>query len=84
MHVASAMSLRLVPRCFDAFWHEETRLWHLLLEDLTDSHIIASTWPLPPTLEQCQAIVRTRARFHAEWWDDPRLVEKVSRIGLWS
>ena len=79
--VASVMLSRMVPRCFDALWEEETRSWHLLLEDLTDSHIIASTWPLPPTLEQCQTIVRVRARFHAEWWDDPRLGKTV---GSWS
>jgi hypothetical protein len=79
--VAAAMSSHLVPRCFDAAWNEETQAWHLLLEDLTDSHVIASTWPLPPTLEQCRTIVRARARFHAEWWDDARL---GATVGSWS
>ena len=79
--VAAAMRTRLTPRCFDAHWDEEKNAWHLLLEDLTDTHVIATTWPLPPTFEQCQAMVRTRARFHAEWWDDPRL---GTTIGTWS
>ena len=78
--VASAMSDHLVPRCFDAQWASDTGAWHLLLEDLTDSHAVATRWPLPPTLEQCESIVRARARFHAAWWDDPRL--GVS-IGSW-
>ena len=78
--VASAMSDHLVPRCFDADWAADTGAWHLLLEDLTDSHVIATRWPLPPTPTQCENIVRARARFHAAWWDDPRL--GVS-IGSW-
>src|SRR5262249_14069130 len=69
--VAAVMSARLVPRCFEAVYDTDTKEWHLLLEDLTDSHMIATTWPLPPTMEQCEAIMAARARLHAEWWDDP-------------
>lgn len=71
--VASATPESLVLRCFDAHWDAGTKAWHLLLEDLTDSHLIATTWPLPPTTEQCETIIRAQARFHAAWWDDPRL-----------
>lgn len=78
--VAAAKPGRLVPRCFDAHWAADTGAWHLLLEDLTDSHTVATRWPLPPTLPQCEAIMRTRARFHAAWWDDPRLGDN---IGAW-
>jgi hypothetical protein len=77
--VAQGMSARVVPRCFEASWNADTKTWHLLLEDLTDSHMVATQWPLPPTLAQCEAIVRARARFHAEWWDDPRLGISVGR-----
>ena len=78
--VAAATEPRLVPRCFEALWDATTDQWHLLLEDLTDTHVIATVWPLPPTSEQCESIVRTWARFHAAWWDDPRL---GSSIGTW-
>lgn len=78
--VASVMSARLVPGCFEARWDAETNAWHLLLEDLTDSHAIATTWPLPPTMEQCERILHALARLHAEWWDDPRLGVSV---GTW-
>src|SRR6267142_6701540 len=44
------------------------------------SHVIATTWPLPPPMEQCETIVHARARFHAEWWDDPRL---GASVGAW-
>src|SRR5215469_7192236 len=46
--VAAVMSARLLPRCFDADWDPNTKIWYLLLEDLTDSHVVATKWPLPP------------------------------------
>ena len=78
--VAAAMSARLVPRCFDAAWDADTNAWHLLLEDLTDSHFTLGNWPMPPTLAQSEQIISARARFHAAWWDDPRL---GLSIGTW-
>jgi len=79
--VAAVMPTRLVPRCFDAAWDGDTNDWHLLLEDLTDTHLIATTWPLPPTMEDCKRIIAARARFHAHWWDDPRF---GTSIGTWA
>jgi hypothetical protein len=72
-HVAPAMAARLVPQCFEASWTPDTKAWHLLLEDLSESHVVPTQWPLPPTIGQCRSIVRARARFQAQWWDDPRL-----------
>lgn len=71
--IAPMLPAGLVPRCFDAAWNDTSEIWHLLLEDLTDSHAVATPWPLPPTLAQCESMVATLARFHAAWWDDPRL-----------
>ena len=67
--VAPATPAGLVLRCFDAGQSPQTKAWHLLLEDMTDSHRIAAEWPLPPTEPQCRAIVGVLARFHAAWWD---------------
>jgi hypothetical protein len=71
----------LLPRYFSADWDAATRDWHVLLEDLSESHRIATTWPLPPPAETCEAIIRTWARFHGQWWDDPRLGVSIGRIG---
>jgi len=79
-HVAEATPPALLPECYDAAWDENTRDWHLLLEDLTESHFVLTHWPMPPTRPQSEAIVRARARFHAAWWDDPRL---GTSIGAW-
>ena len=79
--VAPALPAGVVPRCFEVVEATETSAWHLLLEDLTDSHFIATEWPLPPTVAQCERIVQAWARFHAAWWDNPRLGVSV---GKWS
>jgi thiamine kinase-like enzyme len=71
--IAPAQPKQLVPRCFEAAEATDTSAWHLLLEDLTDSHFIATEWPLPPKFEQYQAIVQAQAHFHATWWDNPDL-----------
>ena len=71
--VAPVFPERVVPRCFEAVAATDTSAWHLLLEDLTESHFIATEWPLPPTFEQCEAIVQAQASLHATWWDHPRL-----------
>lgn len=78
--VAPAMPAGLVPRCYDADADAQSGAWHLVLEDLTESHEVATPWPLPPTLAQSERIIRTRARFQAAWWDDPRLGVSV---GAW-
>jgi hypothetical protein len=57
--VAAIKPGRHLLRCYEAAWDVGTRAWHLLLEDLTDTHFIATAWPLPPTAEQCESIIRT-------------------------
>lgn len=70
--VAPATPAGLLLRCFDTGQSPQTKAWHLLLEDVTDTHRIATEWPLPPTEPQCRAIVGVLARFHAVWWDATR------------
>ncbi|MBW7972302.1 phosphotransferase [Bradyrhizobium sp. BR 10289] len=74
------MPAGLVPRCFDGRFDEDSTDWHLLLEDLTDSHEIATQWPLPPSRNQATAIVTTLAGWHAAWWDHASLGDTV---GTW-
>ncbi|NPU14483.1 phosphotransferase [Bradyrhizobium sp. 83002] len=78
--VAPHLPGQLVPRCFGAHWDGDSHDWHLLLEDLTDSHQIATEWPLPPTLAQAGAIVEAMARLHAAWWDHPDLGRTIGQF----
>ena len=65
--VAAVMSDCLVPRCFEAHWDADTHAWHVLLEDLTDTHVVATTWPLPPTTEQCEQILQRPGERRCSW-----------------
>jgi len=79
--LAPNMPRGLVPRCFDGRFDEETLNWHLLVEDLTDSHELATVPTLPPSRDQSTAIVSTLASMHATWWNHPGLGETV---GAWA
>ena len=54
------------PRCYDA--DSSSGSFHLLLEDLSETHVILTDWPVPPTVEACERIVDTWAMFHGFWW----------------
>jgi hypothetical protein len=60
-----------LARCYDAEY--SSGRFHLLLEDLSETHKILTEWPLPPTVEACERIVDTWAIFHAFWWGHPHL-----------
>ena len=77
--LASETPAGLLVHCHDAHLDETTGDWHLLLEDLRDTHVLPSIWPLHPTLADCETVVRTLARFHATWWDDKRLGVTLGR-----
>jgi hypothetical protein len=78
--VAPFLPAGLVPRCFEAHPPNSASPWHIVLEDLTETHMVATEPPLPPSDAQCRAIVGSLARFHAAWWEDPRLGLSV---GAW-
>lgn len=63
--VAIQMTRQFVPRCFDAQCDPATGDWHLVLEDLTETHAPLPSWPRPPSTADCARILTTRARFHA-------------------
>jgi len=78
--LARVMPPRLVPGGYGGGWNKEALTWHLLLEDLTDTHQTAAQWPLPPTVPDAERIVRALARLHAAWWDDPRLGVSIGSL----
>ncbi len=71
--VAPSLPAGLVPLCFEAHHADTTTPWHLVLEDLTETHALATEWPLPPSEAQCRTIVRSLGHLHASWWENPRL-----------
>ena len=77
--VAPSLPAGVVPRCFFAHDADAASPWHLILEDLTDTHVVATEWPLPPSEAQCRIIVGALGRLHAAWWEDPLLGVSVGQ-----
>ena len=74
-HAAPRMPGGPLPRCYDTEFTEGT--FHLLLEDLSETHSIITLWPLPPSDEACERIIDTWASFHAFWWRHSSLGREV-------
>jgi hypothetical protein len=60
-------------RCYDAAYSEAQHRYHLLLDDLSESHISAADQA--PTLAFGQALAEGLAALHARWWGAARLAE---------
>lgn len=60
-------------RCYDAVYSAETLRYHILLDDLSETHLAATA--KPPTLEHGLALAEGLAALHAHWWGEKRLVE---------
>jgi len=74
--VAPAMQHPPVVRCYDAAYSPETKRSHLLLDDLSASHAEVDSRPSPPR-ETCERVMDCLARFHAFWWEHPRLGKDI-------
>ncbi len=76
-----------VPRCYLTLQNEDKSQAVFLLEDLSDTHF-QTEWPVPPTLELCEAAIDCLSSFHAFWWNDPRLetefCQKVTKGNYWT
>lgn len=60
-------------RCFSAVYSQEHQSYHLLLEDLSETHVRATE--KAPTLEHGLALAEALAVMHARWWGAQRLAE---------
>jgi len=60
-------------RCYNGVYSGEKHCYHLLLDDLSDTHIIALQ--KSPTFEHALALADAFAIIHARWWVAKRLAE---------
>ena len=58
-------------RCHDAAYSETAKRYHLLLDDVTATHVEAAA--RQPTLEYALALADGLAAMHASWWGADRL-----------
>lgn len=60
-------------RCHHAAYSSVLRRYHLLLDDLSTTHVVAAT--KAPTLDYGLALAEALATLHARWWGAARLAE---------
>jgi hypothetical protein len=60
-----------LPRTYHAAYSEAQRCYHILMEDVSETHVTAGT--KPPTLEYGLALVEAFAVMHSYWWGQNRL-----------
>jgi hypothetical protein len=65
--------------CYDAAFSAKTGSTHLLLEDLSASHFQTGQGKHPAPLYS-ELAVKCLARFHAYWWDHPKLGNGVGDV----
>jgi len=67
--VAAEISDPPIPRCYHSAYLKEQGKYHLLLEDLSDTHApdIKPTWKLASNT------IASMAQLHAGWWNHPKL-----------
>jgi hypothetical protein len=65
-------------RCFDGVYSDTLKRYHLLLEDVSQTHTIACDQE--PTLEFGLALAEGLAVLHARWWGAARLTEAGAPI----
>lgn len=65
-------------RCYDARYSQELRRYHVLLDDVSQTHVNASA--KEPTLAYGLALAEGLAALHARWWGGERLAEAGAPI----
>ena len=66
--VAAATPPGVFPRCFEAEWNSKRTIGGSFSKTSGVRIQFVTTWPLPPTLSDCETILRAHAQFHAHWW----------------
>ena len=76
--IANMMTDPPIVRCYDAVYSREAGHYHLLLEDVSQTHAVLEWEPLlPPKKQAYEKIIDCMASFHAYWWDDSRLGTEI-------
>jgi len=65
-------------RCYDARYSQELRRYHVLLDDVSETHVNASK--KEPTLAYGLALAEGLAALHARWWGAERLAQANAPI----
>lgn len=70
--ICAQTPLKITPKCYSAEFDPEKGAYHILLEDVSETHSGLSL-AYPPKTTHALQMVKTLARLHAYWWEKPIL-----------
>jgi ecdysteroid kinase len=73
-----SQSLPIIP-CYDAAYNADRQIYHLLLDDLSETHDQPS-WHLTIADHYITQTVDSLAAFHAYWWEHSDLGGKIGKL----
>ncbi|MHA2129255.1 MAG: phosphotransferase, partial [Promethearchaeota archaeon] len=73
--VAETMNKMPIPVCYNTVYSEKTGYSHLILEDLSKTHLVLSELEYPPSKQYLERAIDCLAEIHAFWWDHLQLKE---------
>lgn len=78
-HIAVQMPISPTPICYDAQFDPENGAYHVLLQDVSDTHA-PNAFPLPPRVLHAEMMIDLMAQFHAFWWQHPCLDGELATL----
>jgi hypothetical protein len=79
LDVAALDATQPIPKCYHAASDVDAERWHLLLEDLTDTHF-QTPQETAPDRSSSEAAVAALAGVHARWWCSPEVGVSVGKV----
>ena len=71
--VTETMNEMPIPVCYDAAFSEENGVSHIILKNLSKTHVVCPEYP--PSKRYLERAIDCLAELHAFWWDHPKLKE---------
>jgi thiamine kinase-like enzyme len=78
--IANRVTNLPIIRCYQAVYSPDVGQFHVLLEDLSETHFPHPPSQLPPLKAYSEQIVDALARLHAFWWDDARVGKQIGTL----
>lgn len=79
LSVAAQMPYPPAPICFDAAYNPDSGAYHLLLEDVSETHRTVHPEE-PATQNDVESMLDALARLHAHWWGHQKLGQSVGTV----
>jgi hypothetical protein len=72
--ISNEMPKPPILECYDAFFSPDSKQFHIILPDLSDTHYIINGMP---SEKQSNNIIKNYAKVHSFWWDKYKFIQEI-------